>query len=57
MLETELIKLIVCLYAEVANSKAEDNQTIASRCLDIWDEMYEKNIGAARELSEKLVEI
>lgn len=55
--ETELIKLIVCLYAEVENSESEDNRVIANRCLDIWDEMYEKNIGAARELSEKLVEI
>lgn len=53
--DTELLKLILSLYDETVDSALAEDDAIAQRCLDIWDLMYEKNIGMARNLTEQLL--
>ena len=55
-IENELINLIFCLYDKTSNDYTEESSIIASRCLDLWDRMYEKNVGMARSLTEQLME-
>lgn len=37
------------------SSKAADKQ-IATKCLDLWDIMFERQLGSVREVSRKLME-
>ena len=53
--DTEVLKLILALYDETVDSALTEDDVIAQRCLDIWDLMYEKNIGMARHLTEQLL--
>ena len=55
-MEDEISKLIIALYDETANSTIIFYKQIASRCLDLWDVMFERQIGAVREVSRKLTE-
>lgn len=55
-IEDEISKLIIALYDETANSTIISYKQIASRCLDLWDVMFERQIGAVREVSRKLTE-
>ena len=52
----DLSKLIIALYDETANSGLEKNKQIAERCLELWDTMFEKQIGQVRNLSRELME-
>ena len=52
----DLSKLIIALYDETANSGLEKNKHIAERCLELWDIMFEKQIGQVRNLSRELME-
>lgn len=35
----------------------KEDLMIANRCLDVWDKMYENNIGMARNLTEQMLNI
>lgn len=53
-IEDVISKLIITLYDETVNLETEDE--ISMKCLDLWDVMFEKQIGKARYLSKKLME-
>jgi len=55
-IEGEISKLIIGLYDETSGSSLPDMENIAKECLDIWDLMFEKQIGPIRLLSQKLME-
>lgn len=55
-LETDASKLIFDLYDECAGSACEKDKKIARECLDLWDMMFEKQIGQVRMLSRELME-
>lgn len=55
-IEEELSKLIISLYDETANSEKGTNKLIAEKCLDLWDIMFERQLGSVREISMKLME-
>ena len=52
----ELSKLVMSLYDESANSGKDKDKLIAEKCLELWDIMFEKQIGTVREISRKLME-
>lgn len=52
----EISKLVMSLYDECANSRSPRDINYADKCLDIWDTMFEKQIGYTRELSHQLME-
>lgn len=54
-IDAELLKLIFELYDETVNSAREEDKDIARKCLEVWDKMYEKNIGMARTLTEQML--
>ena len=54
-IETELLKLIFELYDESVSGENDEDKDIARKCLDVWDRMYEKNIGLARNLTEQML--
>lgn len=53
--ERGISKLIIALYDETANSDKEIEQKIAEKCLELWDVMFEKQIGQVRDLSRRLM--
>lgn len=55
-LEDEISKLIISLYDETANSNIITDKEIASKCLELWDIMFERQLGSVREISRKLME-
>jgi len=55
-IENEIAKLIIGLYDETSGSQIPEMKNIANECLDIWDLMYEKQIGQIRLLSQKLMD-
>ncbi|SMC32701.1 hypothetical protein [Sporomusa malonica] len=55
-IEDEISKLIIGLYDETSESSLPEMKSIANECLDIWDLMFERQIGPIRFLSQKLME-
>lgn len=55
-IEDELSKLIISLYDETANSETVTDKQIAEICLELWDVMFERQLGSVREISRKLME-
>lgn len=55
-IEEEISKLVIGLYDEVSSSSLPEMKNITKECLDIWDLMFEKQIGPIRLLSQKLME-
>lgn len=55
-IENEISKLIIFLYDETANSNKATDKQIASRCLELWDIMFERQLRSVREISRKLME-
>lgn len=55
-IEDEISKLIISLYDETANSQKETDRKTAEKCLELWDIMFERQIGSVREISRKLME-
>lgn len=55
-IEDEISKLIISLYDETANSSRMTDKQIAGKCLDLWDIMFERQLGSVREVSRKLME-
>ena len=54
--EDEISKLVIGLYDETSESTLPEMKDIAGECLDIWDLMFEKQIGPIRQLSQKIME-
>lgn len=55
-IEDEISKLVIGLYDETSGSPIPEIKNIAKECLDVWDLMFEKQIGPIRFLSQKLME-
>lgn len=55
-IQDEISKLVIGLYDETVGSQLPEIKNIAGECLDIWDLMFEKQIGPIRQLSQKLME-
>ena len=55
-IESDISKLIIALYDETANSDKETERKISENCLELWDVMFEKQIGQVRDLSRQLME-
>lgn len=55
-IESDISKLIITLYDETASSQNEMDKDIAEKSLGLWDMMFEKQIGQARDLSRQLME-
>lgn len=53
--DIELSKLVIALYDVTSNSVEGEDQVIAGKCLDVWDKMYEFNVGLARSLTEQML--
>ena len=53
-IESEVSKLIISLYDETINLTISGKK-IADKCLELWDIMFEKQLGSVREISRKLV--
>ena len=54
-IESEVSKLIISLYDETINLTISGKK-IADKCLELWDIMFEKQLGSVREISRKLME-
>lgn len=54
--QNEISKLLISLYDAYSDDLEEDN-SIALQCLDLWDAMYEKQIGMARELTKTMMDM
>lgn len=52
----EISKLLIALYDETSNSSIDKNKKTAQRCLDLWDVMFEKQIGSVRKISQALMD-
>lgn len=54
--EDEISKLIMVLYDETADSGVAKNKQTAEKCLELWDIMFERQLGTVREISRMLME-
>ena len=54
--QDEISKLVIGLYDETSGSAKSEMKIIAQECLDIWDMMFEKQIGPIRRLSREMME-
>ena len=52
----ELSKLVVGLYDETEGKADEEMKNIATECLNIWDKMFERQIGTIRLLSKEILD-
>lgn len=50
-------RLIIQLYDEASNGLENEDEVLASKCLDIWDKMYEYDLGAAKRLTNQMQEM
>ena len=55
-IEDKISKLIISLYDETANSEKQADRKTAEKCLELWDIMFERQLGSVREISRKLME-
>lgn len=55
-IEDEISKLVIGLYDETSGSPLPEIRNIAEECLDVWDLMFEKQIGPVRLLSQKIMD-
>ncbi|WP_249523922.1 hypothetical protein [Fusobacterium nucleatum] len=51
-LEDHISKLIISLYDKTINT----DKQIADKCMDLWDIMFERQLGSVRKISQKLME-
>lgn len=52
----ELSKLVVGLYDETEGKTELEMKNIAMECLDIWDKMFERQIGTIKLLSKEILD-
>lgn len=55
-IQDEISKLVIGLYDETSGATRPELKCIAQECLDIWDLMFEKQIGPVRRLSQEMME-
>lgn len=55
-IEDEISKLIISLYDETVNSGKMADKQIADKCMDLWDIMFERQLGVVRKISRELME-
>lgn len=55
-IDDEISKLVVGLYDETSESSVGEIKKIGDKCLDIWDLMFENNIGSIRSLSKEIMD-
>lgn len=55
--EDEIAKLIIGLYDITSSSNLEKDKAVACECLNIWDKMYECNIGMARLFTNQMMNV
>jgi hypothetical protein len=55
-IQDEISKLIIGLYDETSGNKTPELKNLAQECLNIWDLMFEKQIGPVRRLSQEMME-
>ena len=53
---SDISKLIIALYDETAHTGLARDKQVAEKCLELWDIMFEKQIGQVRNLSRELME-
>lgn len=51
-LEDDISKLIISLYDEAINI----DKQITDKCMELWDIMFERQLGSVRKISQKLME-
>lgn len=49
-------KLIIGLYDEASTNQLPKYKEVATKCLDIWDLMFENQIGSSRLLSQQIMQ-
>ncbi|MBB6452774.1 hypothetical protein HNQ94_001220 [Salirhabdus euzebyi] len=54
--EDEISKLIIGLYDEICGLSEAKMNEIEEECLDLWDLMFEKQIGSVRKLSFEMMQ-
>lgn len=54
--QSEISKMVISLY-DAYSDDFEDAEGIALQCLDLWDAMYEKQIGVARDLTKTMMDV
>lgn len=54
--QDKISKMVISLYDNHSDD-LEDDSGIAMQCLDLWDDMYEKQIGMARELTKTMMDM
>lgn len=54
--QENISKMVISLYDAYSDGLEVDSD-IALQCLDLWDIMYEKQIGMARELTKKMMDM
>lgn len=52
----ELSKLVVGLYDETEGKTELEMKNLAIKCLDIWDKMFERQIGTIKLLSKEILD-
>lgn len=52
----ELSRLVVELYDETEGKEEKEMKDIARECLNIWDKMFERQIGTIRLLSKEILD-
>ena len=55
-IEDEISKLIISLYDKTATSGKMADKQIAYKCPDLWDIMFERQLGTVRKISRELME-
>lgn len=55
-IQDEISKLVIGLYDETSGNVRSELKCVAQECLDIWDLMFEKQIGPVRRLSQEMME-
>lgn len=54
--DDEISKLIIGLYDETSGSSLDEMKIVAEECLNLWDLMFENQIGSIRTLSQSIME-
>ncbi len=55
-IDDSLSKLVIGLYDETSGSTQANMKEISNACLDLWDKMFEYQIGSARRLSQEMMD-
>ena len=55
-IDESLTKLVIGLYDETYGNAQKHLKEISNICLDIWDKMFEYQIGSARRLSKEMMD-